>query len=723
MGIRIALMGAALGLVFSAGSMAAGSDYPAASVDQVTDTYFGTEVIDPYRWMEQKDSPALKQFLDAQNGYARTTLDRLADPHARMLNRIKQLQRGTTAVRFVNRVGNQYFFFETPVGEMRPRLAMRAAAGGETRVLLEAARLNEAGRHASIDFFSPSRDGSLIAVAISQGGAEDWTFRFIEVATGKLLPDQVSNIVEPIPAWTADGKAIYYSRLQSLAPDAPESTRLENIRIYRHVLGTGQTADEPVFDPGVVADIAVPAQFFPSMAVSPDGRFEIASVSRGTEWVRTFWLRDLKSPSPSWRKIADFADRIPQLIVHGGRVFAINQKTSNGQVLVFDAQHGVAADGKVIIDDPDFLVATSGGFLAPASDALYVGGMRNGTSVIRRAMYADLARTRDLKLPVAGSLIEFTVDNALPGFSFALQAPTLSSRLYRYDPDKNTFADTRLYTTDPADFSRIVTRKVEVESTDGARVPLTITMRKDLKLDGSNPTLMTVYGAYGANVPMWFSAPNLAWYERGGILVHVHARGGGEKGEGWHQAALRTRKQHTIDDVIAAARWLIDTKHTSAKHLAVAGKSAGGIPAGGAIVQRPELFSAALIRVGVVDLLRVEQFSTGPANTLEYGTVSKPDEFRVLHAISPYANVRDGIAYPAVMLETGINDPRVPSWQLAKMTARLQAATSSERPILLRVDYNAGHGIGSDKDQLASLMADEFTFLGWQLGMAGFSPK
>jgi prolyl oligopeptidase len=199
------------------------------------------------------------------------------------------------------------------------------------------------------------------------------------------------------------------------------------------------------------------------------------------------------------------------------------------------------------------------------------------------------------------------------------------------------------------------------------------------------------------------------------VYAFVHARGGGENGVAWHEAARKTTKQRTIDDVIAAARWLVANGYTSPKHLAVVGKSAGGIPAGGALTQAPELFGAALLRVAVTDLLRIELSGGGPANTAEYGSVTREDEFRVLHAISPYANVRDGVRYPAVMLETGANDPRVPPWQLAKMAARLQAASASHRPVLLRVDYDAGHGLGSDRRQQAELLADEYAFLTWQL--------
>lgn len=706
----------------AAAAAPAPTPYPKAEVEPVRDSYFGVDVVDAYRWMETPKSERFAGYLKAQNAYARKTLDAVEPARSQMLERIKTLQRGNASVRFVSRVAGNYFALETPADAKDARLVVRAVAGGASRVLLEPSHFGSAKGHPSIDFYNPSIDGKHVVVAVSHGGSEDWTFHFIDVATGAVSTDAVDHIAEPFPSWTADQKGIYYPRLQAGAAGVDDTTKLDNIRIYRHTLGTEQAKDVPVFGRGVVDGVEISPHAFVSVQVSNDGRFEIASSSEGVEAFRTYWIRDLKAAKPAWRRIADVADKVALIADHDGRIYCLNQKTAAGQLVVFSAIDGTAASAKVLIDDPTFVVSTEGGYIAAPNDALYVSGMRDGHAVIRRVTYDGATAPVEVSLPGAGSLIEFTADDKTPGFVFSLQSPTLSPRVYSYDPATKANVDTRLSVAHPADFSGIETRELSFKSTDGADVPVSVTLRKDLVLDGSHPTLMTVYGAYGAVVPMWFSAPNLAWYERGGLLVLVHARGGGEKGEDWHQAAVKTKKQHTIDDVIAAARGLIDARYTSPVHLAIAGKSAGGIAASGAIVQHPELFGAALIRVGVTDMLRFEQGALGASNTSEYGSTTNPDEFKALRALSAYANVRDGVAYPAVLLETGINDPRVPPWQLGKMTARLQAATSSKRPILLRVDYDAGHGLGSDKDQVAALMADEFAFLGWQLGMPGFSP-
>jgi prolyl oligopeptidase len=703
--------------VIAIGAAAAtpGAKPVAAKIQPVTDTHFGDEVTDNYRWMETGGAD-FDRYLSAQNAFTRAQLDRLK-AHAVFAQRVASLSKANASVRMVARVADHYWFMRTPAGGIDAELATRRLDGGEIRVLVKPAVFAQNRAHASIDFYVPSNDGSLLMLVVSHGGGEDWTLRFADAKTGKVLVDEVTDIADPTIGWSGDNRAIYYPRLQAHDAGASDIARLQNICVYRHVLGTTQSADTVVFDPRADADVSASATIFPSLDESRSGRFRVAGVGVGTEPFKSYWVMDTRAPKPRWRKIADANDRLVLLAEHEGSYYALNQKTAAGQLIVFDAAMGTAKNARVLAGEPDFVVSTEGGSLTLAKDALYVAGLRNGRCEVRRIGYATDAAPRTLRLPANGTLIEFTSDDRATGVVLALQSPAVSPTIYAYDPDADRFADTGLLKRDPADFSAIETREAKVPSSDGAQVPVTITLRKDLALDGTHPTLMTVYGAYGSIVPKWFSAANLAWYERGGILVHVQARGGGELGEDWHRAATTTHKQRTTDDVVAAARWLIANGYTRADKLAVAGKSAGGIPAAGAIVQHPELFGAGLIRVGVTDMLRFETGALGAANTVEFGSIAREDEYRALRALSPYANVRDGVAYPAVLLETGVNDPRVPPWQLAKMAARLQAATSSSKPVLLRVDYDAGHGLGSNRDQVAAVLADEFAFLSWQLGL------
>jgi prolyl oligopeptidase len=292
-----------------------------------------------------------------------------------------------------------------------------------------------------------------------------------------------------------------------------------------------------------------------------------------------------------------------------------------------------------------------------------------------------------------------------------------------YDPAASATTDTGLVTPSSVDFSQMEAEEVFATSYEGTRVPLSILHKKGLTLDGSHPTILTGYGAYGLSLEPGFSPTALAWLERGNVLAIAHVRGGGEYGEAWHLAGEKLTKLNTVFDFIACAEYLINQQYTAPKYLAGRGGSAGGMTVGGALTWRPDLFSVILDQVGVSDTLRVELTPNGPPNISELGSVQNEEGFHGLYAMGAYFHVRDGTAYPAVLFTTGANDPRVAPWQMTKMTARVQAATRSDRPVLLRVDYDAGHGMGSTKSQNEMLTADLWSFALWQMGDPAFQPN
>jgi len=326
-------------------------------------------------------------------------------------------------------------------------------------------------------------------------------------------------------------------------------------------------------------------------------------------------------------------------------------------------------------------------------------------------------------LPFDGAIQALVTNPSEAGAWLELVSWTKSPLWYSLDAKTDKLTDTALVPPSPVDYSQIESEEVKAKSADGTMVPLSIIHKRGIALDGSHPTWLTGYGAYGINYDPYFDPTILAFLERGGVRAFAHVRGGGEYGEDWHQAGQKLTKQHTIDDFIAGGEYLIEHKYTSPAHLAGEGTSAGGITIGGAITQRPEMFGAALIRVGDSDSLRSETMASGPANIPEFGTVTEADGFKALLAMDAYQHVKANTPYPAVLLTTGVNDPRVAPWQAAKMAARLQADTSSGKPILLRVDYDAGHGIGSTKSQRDVELADELSFLFWQLGVKGYAPS
>ena len=371
------------------------------------------------------------------------------------------------------------------------------------------------------------------------------------------------------------------------------------------------------------------------------------------------------------------------------------------------------AHAAVVVPASDVVIVN----ISVTADALYAQDLDGGIGRLRRLPYSG-GHIQSVSLPYDDTIQALFTSATEPGAWLSLASWTRSTLWYKLDGKSGEVTDTGLVPPSPVDFSQIESEEVKAKSADGTMVPLSIIHKRGLAMDGSNATWLEGYGAYGIRLDPGFNPSWLAFLERGGVYAVAHVRGGGEYGEDWHLGGQKLTKQHTIDDFLAGAHYLIEHKYTSPAHLGGEGTSAGGITIGGAITQHPELFGAALIRVGDSDSLRSELMASGPANIPEFGTVKEPDGFKALFAMDAYQHVKAGVAYPAVLLTTGANDPRVAPWQAAKMAARLQAATSSGKSVLLRVEYDAGHGMGSTKSQRDAESADEMAFLLWQLGVS-----
>ncbi len=395
--------------------------------------------------------------------------------------------------------------------------------------------------------------------------------------------------------------------------------------------------------------------------------------------------------------------------------YLLNHKNaSRFKVILVQLPKGTVAEAKVVLPASDAVLQR----IAVARDGLYVRAIEGGIGRVRKLDFTS-NRVEEVPLPFDGAVEEFVTDPTRPGVVFKIQGWTQSPRYLKYVPQTHTVVDTGAIPPATADFSNIEAVEVKAIAIDGTAIPLSIVHKRGLVRDGSAPTLLTGYGAYGSIEEPSFDASRLAWLARGGVYAVAHVRGGGEYGEDWHRAGMKLAKSNTIDDFIACAEYLVAQGYSSPKRLAGAGWSAGGITIGGAITRRPDLFGAAIDGVGVSDNLRAETMVGGRENTEEFGSVKTKEGFEGLYAMSAYHHVKDGVAYPAVLLITGINDARVAPWQSAKMAARLQAATSSQRPILLRVDYDSGHGAGTTRSQRNEELADEYSFLLWQMALSG----
>jgi prolyl oligopeptidase len=697
---------------------------PAPAVRPVTQNLYGTSVTDRYRYFEDLSGPDVQRYFRLQNAYARQVLARLDPARTRLLARIRQLDNAGVSVSDLQRVGDWYFYSEQKPGDNLPKVYVRPAAGGPARVLLDPNAMSTKTQHYTIEYFVPSADGAYVAYGIAEGGSEESVLHVIETATGRVLPDTILRALFGVSSWRADNGSFYYLRERKLAPGEPAIDKEQKVVTYLHVLGADPENDVPVAGYGIVPGIAMAPTAVAQIVTTPASSYALLIVQNGVQnEVRIYaapaaTVTDARVP---WVKVVDVADAVTAADLRGSTIYLLSHKAaSTYKVLATSLAAPDIVNARTIVAPSRAVIEQ----IAVAADGLYVRSRDGGFGRIARLpLDADGAVTgpaASLEMPFPGSIVAMTVDPRVDGTTFGLTGWTHTLLYYRSDAAR-AVVKTDLKPPSPFNASAYTADEVQAPSADGTLIPLSILYRKGLKLDGSHPAYLEGYGAYAYEIFPDFETARFAWLERSGVYAVCHVRGGGWYGEDWHLAGMLATKQHTIDDFIACGRWLVAHRYTLPAHLAGEGTSAGGITIGGAITQVPRLFAAALDVVGISDALRSEFSTNGPANIPEFGTQTTAAGFHDLYPVDAYLHVRDGSPYPAVMLVTGINDRRVPPWELAKFAARLQAATSSRRPILLRVDYDAGHGLlGASRAQADALIADEYSFLLWQLGDPGF---
>ena len=695
---------------------------PPAPVRPVTDEYFGVKVTDPYRYMENLKDPEVAAWFKAQSDYTRSVLDHIPG-RAALLARIKTLDESAPArVTDLRRLpGGRYFYQKRLASEDLAKLYVRDGLDGEEKPLVDPMKFATAGGpHVAISYYNPSLDGHFVGVGVSPAGSEDAVLHVIDVQSGRETGDVIDRAQFGNPSWLPDGHSFVYNRLQKLTAQSAPTDRYLKSRTYLHVLGTDPDKDTLVFGEGLPAIKIDPADI-PFMVVAPGTSYALGIIAHGVRREITVYAAPVASLSSStipWKLVCDVEDDITGFDVHGDDLYLQSHKDASR----FKVLHTVLAAPDV--SRADVVVPAGQPVIqnfAAAQDALYVQELDGGVGRLVRLPYGG--QPQPVTLPFEGTVSLSATDQRLPGTLVEMTSWTKANKIYAYDPQSKQITDTRLQPVGPYDEPQdLESVEVKAKSYDGTLIPLSIVYRKGLKLDGSNPTLLEGYGAYGITIDPFYDPRYLAWYERGGIFAVAHVRGGGEYGEDWHLAGKQLTKPNTWKDFIACAEYLIDQKYTSTKRLAIEGGSAGGITIGRSITERPDLFAVAIDAVPMSDAIRVETTPNGPPNIPEFGSVKTNDGFKGLYEMSAYHHVKNGTPYPAVMVTTGFNDPRVISWEPGKMAARLQAATSSGKPVLLRVDYEAGHGFGSTKTQREEEMADMMSFALWQFGDPGFQP-
>jgi prolyl oligopeptidase len=695
---------------------------PPAPIRVVTDTLFDTTITDPYRWLENLADTAVAQWLHAQHEYTRHLLDALPG-RAALATRIHELSNTEAVVYGVQFGGTRVFYFKRLPGEEVPKLYVRDSIGAPEQLLVDPGQLRQpGGPHWSLNYYTPSWDGRYVAYGASPGGSEDAILRVLEVSPRRLLPDSIDRAQFGSVAWRADGRSFFYVRLQKLAPGAPATDKYRRSRTNLHVLRRPDASDVAILGLGVSPGVTMTEDDFPLVVTLPGSGWAFAIIAHGVRNEVTAYvapLAQVRGGGTRWRPLVDVQDGVTSFDVHGDDVYLL---THNGaprfKVIRTSLRRPDLAHATVVVPETEAVVRGIGA----ARDALYVQSLDGGLGRLSRLVYG--ARwLSPVTLPFDGSIGGMVTTPRRAGAVVALHSWTHSALWYRLDPVTRRLTDTRLKDASTADFSGIASEEVRVPSHDGTMVPLSIVHRRYLARDGTNPTLLDGYGAYGISIDPYFDPTLLAWLERGGIFATCHVRGGGEFGEAWHQAGRGPTKMNTWRDFIACAEYLERERWTSPSRLAGTGTSAGGITIGMAVIERPDLFRVAVPRVGVTDPLRDMLVGvSGPANRPEFGDPTTREGFRDLMAMDAYHHVRPRTPFPSMLLTAGMNDPRVDTWIPAKTAARLQAATSSGRPVLLRVEFEGGHGLGSTFNQMEEEQADIYAFLLWQFGVAGFQP-
>jgi prolyl oligopeptidase len=722
-------------VLLAAGGIVAGTGsdspvtQPAAPVKPVTTEYYGTKVVDPYRYMENLKDPEVQAWMKGQNAYTRAELAKIPGRED-LLQRIQKLDQSVPRVRVQRLPGNRYLVLKQLPSDNVYKLYLRQGLEGKDKLLVDPQNVKLAPQDQGkgknvILYFSPSQNDQYVVVQVAPGGSErDTEIHVFEMATGRETGDVILRAWGGRPSWLPDNRSFVYGKLQKLPPGAPVTEIEQKFRAYLHVLGSNPAKDTAVFGIGVSPAIPVKPTEFAEVGTSPDSRYAVGAINSGVSPNSSFYIEpvsEVGKTNPAWRKVAGLSDDVADVEIHGDDLYTLTYKNAlRYKVALTDARHPDLATAETIVP-PSQAVVTG---IDAARDALYVELMDGGISRLLRVPYGPKPKAEEVVLPFKGTAIVET-DPRLPGALIGLTSWAKAYRIYAYNPGTNRVTLTSLQPAGPYDNpANIESVEVKARSYDGTMIPLSIVYPKGTRMDGSNPTWLRGYGAYGITITPDFTPMFLAWFDEGGVYAVCHARGGGAYGEQWHLEGKEATKPNTWRDFIACAEYLVQHKYSSPAHLAGMGTSAGGITIGRAITTRPDLFGAAIDWVGMSDTLRSETSANGLPNVPEFGSVKTKTGFEALYAMSPYAHVKKGTAYPAVLLMTGANDPRVDPWEMDKMAARLEAATSSGKPILLRVDYHGGHNvIGATRSDREETFADLFSFLLWQLGKPEFQPK
>ena len=689
---------------------------PVAKVEDVPDTLHGTVVHDPYRWLENWNDPAVQAWSEGQNRYARRFLDHLPEVQ-QIRDRVSEIfENASINYSELSWRENRLFAIKNqpPLNQTLLVYMPSADEPEKEKIIVDPNKMDPTGA-TSIVWYVPSPDGELVAVCLSEGGSEIGSLHIFETETGTQVGEVIDRVNQGTAggdlAWKPDGSGYYYTRYPKPG-ERPEEDLAFYQQVYYHQLGTLQEKDRYVIgkDFPKIGEIRLKMD-------NLTGRL-LLTLQMGDGGDFSFYLMNAFG---RWREIIPFGNQIVEGTFGADRLlyFISLNDAPRGKIIRMSPLNPSLNSASVIIPEGDDAIVSSfytKSKFAVTQNRIYLTYQTGGPTDLR---VFDL---KGKKLEGPQILPVSSIDELTPigenDILFSNSSYIVPESWFLFEATGSTTSATKLYSTPPVNFADTEIRREFATSKDGTKIPVNIIIKKDTNLDGSNPTLLYGYGGYGLSRIPNYQPLRSVWIEQGGIYAVANIRGGGEYGEAWHQAGMLTNKQNGFDDFAAVMEYLIKAGYTKPEKLAIMGGSNGGLLMGAMLTQHPYLFKATVSYVGVYDMIRVEQTPNGRFNIPEYGTVQDPEQFKALYAYSPYHNVKYGVDYPAVLFMTGANDPRVDPMHSRKMIAQLQAATSSDKPILLRTSSGTGHGIGTPTSEKINENVAMYTFLFNELGVS-----
>lgn len=697
--------------VFASTFLAAQTDgaplaYPKAkTVDQVDD-YHGVKVADPYRWLEDTDSAETHDWVEAENKVTFSYLDQIPYRGAirERLTKLWNYERFTVP----GQEGGRYFYEHNNGLQNQNVLLVADSLNAEPRVLLDPNTLSSDGTVA-LSGTVITDDGKLMAYGTAASGSDWQEWHVRDVDTGKDLPDLIKWVKFSGASWTKDGKGFFYSRYDE-PKEGGATLRDTNYfqKLYYHRLGTPQADDKLIYERPDNKELGFGG------FVTDDGHYLMIHVWQGTSPKNRLYYKDLTQPDAQVVKLLDDFDAAYNFIDNDGAVFWIQTDLDapRGRLIAIDTRHPERSNWKTVVPQGADKLES-----ANAVDDLFLLSYLKDARAEVRVYDLKGKLVRNVDLPGIGTAIGFAGKRKDKETFYAFTSFISPTTVYRYDPQAGKSSIFRQPKVD-FDASQFETKQVFYNSKDGTRVPMFLTCKKGLKLDGQNPTLLYAYGGFDISMTPSFSVPTIVWLEMGGVYALPNLRGGGEYGEDWHLAGTKAKKQNVFDDFIAAAEWLIANKYTSTPKLAIRGGSNGGLLIGACLTQHPDLYGATLPLVGVMDMLRFQKFTIGWAWTSDYGSSDNPEDFKALYAYSPLHNLKPGTKYPPTLIATADHDDRVMPAHSFKFAATMQADQAGPAPVLIRVETKAGHGAGKPISKTIDEMTDEWAFVAHNLNMS-----